>query len=73
MEKKVKYKIKSKGLGTKQKYPPLTVRMPPEIDAVVRSLPERSEFMREAIIEKLEREGLWHCDRSRVISRSRED
>lgn len=62
METKVKYKVKSKGLGTKPDQVPLTVRVSPHIDAIVRSLPERSDFLREAIAEKLKKEGLLPAD-----------
>lgn len=37
---------------------PMSVRLPPELDAVVRSLPNRTAWLRDAIIEKLEREKL---------------
>lgn len=46
----------SKGLGVKHSQKPVSVMLPPEIDALVRSLPNRSEFIRQAVIEKLERE-----------------
>jgi metal-responsive CopG/Arc/MetJ family transcriptional regulator len=38
----------------------LMARIPVHIDAVVRSLPNRSAFIRAAITEKLERDGLLH-------------
>ena len=50
--------FKGKGLGTSYKQPPVSVKLPPEIDSIVRSLPNRSEFLRQAIAEKLERDGL---------------
>ena len=50
--------FKGKGLGTTDKQSPVSVKLPPEIDSIVRSLPNRSEFLREAIAEKLKREGL---------------
>lgn len=37
---------------------PMSVRLPPELDAVVRSLPNRTAWLRDAIIEKLQREAL---------------
>ena len=52
------YRFQGKGLGTSDKQPPVCVKLPPEIDAIVRSLPNRSEFLREAIAEKLKRDGL---------------
>jgi hypothetical protein len=39
---------------------PITVRLPEDIDAIVRSLPNRTEWLREAIMEKLDREDLLH-------------
>ena len=51
-------KFKGKGLGTTDKQSPVSVKLSPEIDSIVRSLPNRSEFLREAIAEKLRKEGL---------------
>ena len=50
--------FKSKGVGVKNKQRPVSVMLPPEMDSVVRSLPNRSDFIREAIAEKLQKEGL---------------
>lgn len=50
--------FKGKGLGVKHKQKPVSVMLPQEIDAVVRSLPNRSEYIRQAIAEKLEKDGL---------------
>ena len=50
--------FKGKGLGVKHKQKPVSVMLPHEIDAVVRSLPNRSEYIRQAIAEKLEKDGL---------------
>ena len=44
--------FKGKGMGVTHKQPPVSVKLPPEIDAVVRSLPNRSEYIR-----KLEKDG----------------
>ena len=49
--------FKSTGIGVKHKQQPVCVMLPQEIDKIVRSLPNRSEYIRQAIIEKLEREG----------------
>lgn len=38
----------------------IQARLPESIDQIVRKLPNRSEFLRAAIVEKLEREGLLH-------------
>ena len=50
--------FKGKGLGTTDKQLPVSVKLPPEIDAVVRSLPNRSEYLRKAITAQLEKDGL---------------
>ena len=49
-------RFKSKGVGTKNKQKPVSVMLPEEIDRIVRSMPNRSEFIRQAIVEKLDRE-----------------
>ncbi|NEP02729.1 MAG: hypothetical protein F6K58_29580 [Symploca sp. SIO2E9] len=49
-------RFKSNGVGTKSKQKPVSVMLPAKVDAVVRAMPNRSQFIREAIIEKLERE-----------------
>jgi hypothetical protein len=36
---------------------PLSVRMPEDIDAIIRAKPGRTEWLRDAIFEKLWREG----------------
>ena len=45
--------FKSEGLGTKKGQGPVSVKLAPEIDAIVRSLPNRSEFIRKAIYNQL--------------------
>ena len=60
--KKKDYKFKGKGLGTTDKQSPVSVKLPPEIDAAVRSLPNRSEYLRKAIVAQLERDGLLPKD-----------
>lgn len=50
--------FKGRGIGIKNKQKPVSVMLPQEIDKIVRSLPNRSEYIRQAIAEKLEREGL---------------
>lgn len=50
--------FKNTGLNTTDKHPPVSVKLPPELDKVIRSLPNRSQFLREAIAEKAVREGL---------------
>lgn len=48
--------FKSRGVGTRSGQTPISVLLPVEIDSLVRSLPNRSEWLREAIAEKLEKE-----------------
>lgn len=36
---------------------PLCVRLPSDLDAQVRSLPNRTEWLRDAILEKMQREA----------------
>lgn len=58
MNKNPKHRFKGKGLNTTNKQGPVSVKLPPELDAVIKALPNRSEFLREAIAEKAIREGL---------------
>jgi hypothetical protein len=37
---------------------PITVRLPEDIDTIVRSLPNRTEWLREAILDRLEQDEL---------------
>ena len=53
-----KTRFKQRGVGSGKKQPPISVLLSAEIDQIVRSLPNRSEFLREAVREKLERENL---------------
>lgn len=46
----------NKGLGTKHGHKPISVMLPPELDMWVRGLDNRSEWIRQAIAEKLERD-----------------
>ena len=45
-----------KGLGTKRGHKPISVLLPPDLDGWVRSLKNRSDWIRQAIVEKYERE-----------------
>lgn len=48
----------NKGLGTRHgESKPVSVLLPPDLDQFVRSLPNRSAWIREAIKEKIERES----------------
>lgn len=58
MNKKEKSCFKGKGLGTTNKQLAVSVKLPPEVDKVVRSLPNRSDWLRETIAQRLERDGL---------------
>ena len=49
--------FKGKGIGVKHKQKPVSVMLPHEIDTIIRSLPNRSEYIREAIAEKLAKDG----------------
>lgn len=51
-------RFKSKGVGTKYKQNPVSVLLPGDIDPIVKAMPNRSEFIRQAVLEKLIREGL---------------
>ena len=51
-----KTRFKSKGVGTKNKQKPISVMLPEDIDQSIRAMPNRSEFIRQAIVEKLNRE-----------------
>ncbi len=57
MSGKKEHLFKGKGLGVTHSQPPVCVKLPPEIDALVRAMPNRSEFIRSAISEKLKKEG----------------
>jgi hypothetical protein len=37
---------------------PVTVRLPEDIDAIVRALPDRNQWLRSAILEKLDQDNL---------------
>ena len=50
--------FKGKGIGVTHKQKPVSVMLSKEIDTIVRSLPNRSEYIRQAIAEKLKKDGL---------------
>ena len=52
-------KFQNTGLGTSDKQQPISVKYPPEIDSILRNLPNRSDFIRLAVIEKLISLGLY--------------
>lgn len=56
---KTPHKRAARGLGLKHDTKPVCTKLPPDVDAVLRELPNRSDFIRDAIREKMEREGLF--------------
>ena len=51
-----KTRFQGEGIGTKNKQKPVSVMLPEDIDEIVRAMPNRSEFIRQAIVEKLKKE-----------------
>jgi hypothetical protein len=49
-------RFKPLGVGVKHDTKPICVLLPTELDAYVRSLPNRSQWLREAIAEKMARD-----------------
>ncbi len=49
----------SLGVGTKNHQKPVSVMLPEDLDKIVRAQENRSDFIRQAIREKVEREGLY--------------
>lgn len=55
------FEFKGTGLGTKHNSVPVSAKVPPEIEAILQDktkIPDRSSFIRAAIVEKLVRDGL---------------
>jgi len=52
------HKFKDTGLGTKSVTSPICAKFPPDIDAIIRALPNRSEFVRGAVMDALRKSGL---------------
>ncbi|TAG91235.1 MAG: hypothetical protein EAZ09_18975 [Oscillatoriales cyanobacterium] len=50
--------FKNTGLNITHKQKPISVMLEPEIDAIVRSMSNRSDWLRKAIREQLKRDGL---------------
>lgn len=50
--------FEGEGKGLKNKLQPMPVRFPEEIDAILRAMPKRQDFIRAAVLEKMQREGL---------------
>ncbi len=54
----IKGTILSKGVGTTSKHKPIAVRYSVQTEEILRSLPDRSDFIRKAVEEALKAEGL---------------
>jgi hypothetical protein len=52
------HKFKDTGLGTKSDTRPICAKFSPDIDAIIRALPNRSEFVRSAVMDALKKSGL---------------
>lgn len=52
------YEYQGTGLGIPSKLPPISTKFPPYIYDVLRSLPDRSQYIRDAVIAKLREDGL---------------
>ncbi len=50
-----KYKFKNDQVGEVARRP-ISVKLPPDLDAFVRSLPNRAEWLRQAITDKVEKD-----------------
>ena len=50
--------FKGTGLGTTKRQRAIAAKFPPEIDAILRSMPCISNYVREAVVEKLINDGL---------------
>jgi hypothetical protein len=66
-------RFKSNGVGTKSGQKPISVLLPATIDARVRSLSNRSAWLREAIAEKVTREGLMQSKTVDLEAMDQED
>lgn len=49
--------FKGFGLGTKHKQQPISVKFPPAIDLLLRKMPDRSTYIRDAVENKLKADG----------------
>jgi hypothetical protein len=52
------HRFTGKGLGTTTDTRPICAKFPPDVERILRSLPDRSEFIRAAVIAALEEQGL---------------
>jgi hypothetical protein len=53
----------SLGVGTSRDRPPISVKFPVEIDNILRQIPDRSDYIRKAVIEKLIEDGYLKVDK----------
>lgn len=60
-------RFKGRGLGTRHKQPPLSVLVHHAMDKYVREKPSKSDWLREAISEKIEREG-WVLQDNQLVN-----
>lgn len=56
------HKFENLGLGTTNEQAPICVKYPPHIDAVLRNIPNRSDYVRKAVIRQLIEDGLLPDD-----------
>lgn len=59
-------RFKGRGLGTRHKQPPLSVLVHWRVDQYVRAKPSKSDWLRSAIFEKIEREG-WQLQDDELV------
>lgn len=50
--------FKGDGIGIPHSIMPISVKYPSNVDLVLRSLSNRSEYIRDAVIKQLQRDGL---------------
>ncbi|MDF5718077.1 MAG: hypothetical protein PUP93_30470 [Rhizonema sp. NSF051] len=50
--------FKSKGIGVTTNQVPISAKFPLYIDEIIRKLPDRSQYIRDAVIAKLREDGL---------------
>ena len=62
MSNKEKTQFKSQGVGVKSKTTPVSVMLPPQLEILIKSMPNRSEYIRKAIANQLEQDGFLSTD-----------
>ncbi|TBR56850.1 hypothetical protein B4U84_27950 [Westiellopsis prolifica IICB1] len=53
-----KTRFKKQGIGSKSKQPPICAIFPADVDKILRDLPNRSEYIRDAVINQMRKDGL---------------